>query len=259
MDDKNAFSIKSIDTSLDFTLDSPGYWEGFWDNNGGMGAGSCDPDLESKALQYYHHILWSKKLPCGSYMELKCGEGCNYLTWDKYRFGSDSIIVSFRHQRNKILINEVSNKLTDYKKFVEDYLHKSYTIGGFIIFPKHKYSINQCRGIHPLIGDRWDLTLECIRKFYIGEKSPLFKALNRDKDFFELFVDFKGFVDYFFLQDCVSHDYSTVDIWMGKGDFSENPYPKTVKQYLSWIETELAFLDKRNKRIKKFINTIIDT
>jgi len=34
--------------------------------------------------------------------------------------------------------------------------------------------------------------------------------VKNDKEFFELFVDFKGYIDYFYLQDCVSYDYSKV-------------------------------------------------
>ena len=41
------------------------------------------------------------------------------------------------------------------------------------------------------ICDRWDLTLECIRRFYAGEPTPLDSALKKSRVFFELFVDFK--------------------------------------------------------------------
>ncbi len=35
-----------------------------------------------------------------------------------------------------------------------------------------------------------------------GEPSPLDKALEKDKGFFNMFRDFKGYVDFFLLQDC---------------------------------------------------------
>ena len=35
-----------------------------------------------------------------------------------------------------------------------------------------------------------------------GEPSPLYKALEKDKGFFNMFRDFKGYVDFFLLQDC---------------------------------------------------------
>ncbi len=242
-----------IDTSFDFTSDSPNYWRGFWNNNGGLGSGSSDPDSSSPTLQRYHKLLWSRRLPNGEYMDLKCGTGADYLTWNGFRFGSDSIIVSFRYGRNQALLAAVAEAVPDYKAFVEDYIHSSYTIGGMMIFPKHKGSINQLRGTNKKICDRWDLTLECIRRHYAGESSPLKDVLDRDKNFFDLFVDFKGFVDFFFLQDCVSDDYSKVKIWLGKGGFSEDPLPKTVKEYLDWIRAEMEFLERRNNRIADFI------
>jgi hypothetical protein len=238
-----------IDTSFDFTSDSPHYWDTFWENSGGLGAGGSDPDSSSRTLQRYHQILWSKELPCGETMKLSSGAGPYYLTWKDFRFGSDSIIVCFRHWKNQRLINEVSRTLPDYRAFMEDFVHRTYTIGGMIIFPKHQNSINQRKGTHPLIGDRWDLTLECIRRYYMQEDSPLKDVLETDKGFFDLFVDFKGYVDFFFLQDCVTDDYSSVNIWLGNGSFKENPFPQTIMEYLDWIEKQLTFLEKRNKRI----------
>lgn len=110
--------------------------------------------------------------------------------------------------------------------------------------------INQSRGCNQFIKDRWDLTLECIRRFYINEESPLSDILLQDKDFFDLFVDFKGYVDYFYLQDCVSSDYSKVVFWLGNGEFNPFPLPKTVDEYMKWIGRELEFVKMRNDRIE---------
>ena len=238
-----------IDVSTDFTLDTPHYWDGFWERSGGLGIGGGDPDSLSKNLQLYHQTVWSRKLPCGETMALQCGTGPNYLTWKDFRFGSDSIIVSFRYEKYRHILDEVQKAVPNYKSFVEDYLHRAYTIGGMMIFPKHAGSINQAKGTSPKLRDRWDLTLECIRRHYCNEESPISKTLARDKDFFDLFVDFKGFVDYFFLQDCVSPDYSSVKIWIGNAEFTEEPLPKTVDEYLLWISQQMDFLEKRNGRI----------
>ena len=242
-----------INVSTDFTLDTPHYWDHFWETQNGLGIGSGDPDSLSKKLQLYHQAIWSRKLPCGEMMELQCGTGPNYLFWKDFRFGSDSIIVSFRYEKYRHMLEEVKKAVPDYHSFVEDYLHRAYTIGGTMIFPKHAGSINQAKGTNAKLRDRWDLTLECIRRYYSGEESPIGKTLVRDKEFFDLFVDFKGFVDYFFLQDCVTEEYS-VKIWLGKGDFSEEPLPQTVDEYLLWIERQLVFLEKRNKRIAAAFN-----
>ena len=121
-----------------------------------------------------------------------------------------------------------------------------------IIFPKHINSMNQMRGTCSRISDRWDLTLECIRRYYIGEKSPLSSVIESDKEFFDLFVDFKGYVDFFFLQDCVSEDYKEVEIWCGDASFDKSGLPETVDDYFEFIRNEHAFLDKRNERIKTY-------
>ena len=76
----------------------------------------------------------------------------------------------------------------------------------------HPNSMNQRRGMNTLISDRWDLTLECIRRHYAGEESPLSKVIESDRAFYELLIDFKGYVDFFLLQDGVSADYSSVNI-----------------------------------------------
>ena len=75
------------------------------------------------------------------------------------------------------MLERVAESMDDYRGFVEDFLHKTYTIGGEIIFPKHARSINQARGVNPLICDRFDLTLECIRRYYAGVSSPLYEVL----------------------------------------------------------------------------------
>lgn len=238
-----------IDVDYDFTSDTPGYWEGFWENNGGLGGSKMDPDSMSKTLQKYHQVLWSRELPDGEKMNLQIGEGANYLTWKDFRFGSDSIIVSFRYEKCRSLHEEVMKKVPDYRKFIENYLHQTNTIGGTIIFPKHAGSINQARGCNKSICDRFDLTLECIRRFYLGEKGPLWETFDRDRSFFELFVDFKGYVEFFLLQDMVSDDYNRVEFWSEWKGFDENPIPKNADEYLRFIDNEVEFVKKRNRRI----------
>ncbi|MFQ8601152.1 MAG: DUF6994 family protein [Oscillospiraceae bacterium] len=66
-----------------------------------------------------------------------------------------------------------------------------------------------------------------------------------------MFVDFKGYVDFFHLQDCVSPDYSKVKMWLGEPVFTYCPLPQTVDLYFSWIENNLNFVKKRNQRIQE--------
>lgn len=244
--------MKTIDVNFDFTTDTPRYWENFWEKDNILGGGGNDPDAASKTLQTYHQILWSKALPNGKKISLSTGAGANYLTWEDFRFGSDSIIASFRYVRYRHILEEVANTMPNYKEYIELFLRKSYTIGGSIIFPKDN-SINRARGCNPYIRDRWDLTLECIRRYYNNENSPLYEVLEKNKKFFDLFCDFKGYVDFFFLQDCVSSDYNKVDSWVGKGNFDGYPLPKTVEEYKQWIENQLNFISKRNKKIENSI------
>lgn len=238
----------NIDVAYDFTADTPNYWNDFWKDSI-LGGGGADPDMASKTLQAYHQFLWSKQLPNGEKINLVKGNAFHYLTWKNFRFGSDSILSSFRYTRYRKILEEVSKALPDYRNFIENFIHKTYTIGGSIIFPKEN-SINRARGINPFIKDRWDLTLECIRRYYKNESSPLYESLVKNKDFFDLFIDFKGYVDFFYLQDCVSPDYQSVDFWIGEGDLSKNPMPKNVEEYLLWIEKQLDFVSKRNRRIE---------
>lgn len=241
---------KDINVNFDFTSDTPHYWDNAWDNNNVIWVSKIDPDSDSSTLQQYHKLLWSKPLPNGEVMDLKAGYGANYLTWKEFRFGSDSITASFRYVRYKSMIEQVAKAMPNYTNFMENYIRRSYTIGGAIIFPKWHGGINQSRGWNAFIRDRWDLTLECIRKFYLGETSPLYATLLKDKAFFDLFKDFKGYIDFFFLQDCVTQDYTAVKIWLGDGQFKSNPLPKTIEEYLYWLEKQLEFVELRNARIR---------
>lgn len=235
---------KHYDLSFDFTSDTPGYWDHFWENRGGLGLGSADPDSQSPMLKEYHKRAWCRELPNGQLFELE-DDPAGYLRWNGMRFGSDSITASFRYERCRPLLEQVEASMHDYRSFVEGYIRFSYTMGGMIIFPRHRNSINQVRGINRRICDRWDLTLECIRRYYSGEDSPISWCLEQDKGFFDLFIDFKGYVDFFCLRDCVSNDYSKVDLWLDTELFIEDPIPKTVDEYKSWMESQYWLVKRR--------------
>lgn len=239
-----------IDINFDFTLDTPKYWDNYWKKDNVLGTFNNDPDSASKTLKEYHKELWSKQLPNGEMFNLENGSNKDYLIWNGMRFSSDSITASFRYKNNRKLLENVAKSIPDYQKFIENYIRKTYTIGGMIIFPKRNGGINQSRGCNIKIRDRWDLTLECIRKFYLGEESPLYDVLLAEKDFFELFIDFKGYIEFFYLQDCVSSDYKKVKFWLENNNFIGNSLPQNVEEYMNWIDKELDFVEKRNNRIK---------
>ena len=114
-------------------------------------------------------------------------------------------------------------------------------------------TINGARGINHKIQDRFDLTLECIRLFYSEEKSPLSDVLERHSHFLYLFDDFKGYVNFFLLQDLVREDYKTIKFWRTFNSFETGPLPKNKEDYLSYKSKLVGFIQARNQRILNHI------
>ena len=101
------------------------------------------------------------------------------------------------------------------------------------------------------IGDRFDLTVECIRRHYNNGESPLGDVFKRYADFFDLFVDFRGYVEFFLLQDLVADNCSAVKISAPFDDFNGSPIPTSVDEYRAYESEALAFIEARNQRILK--------
>lgn len=225
-----------IDTTYDVRLDTPK---------------GKDPDSCSPTLRRYHQLLWSKELPCGQRLELN-DKLIGYIGETEYWFSGDGIGHSYsRWGKMAHIISQIDPAV------IENFIHNGYTIAGNIIFPanvsKGKMSMNQRRGIIVKICDRYDLTLECIRRYYLGEDSPLYSCICDFKPFFDAFVDFKGYVDFFLLQDMVTDDYSAVRYWYPfPGEFYNNPLPQTPEEYLTYVDTVIDFYNKRNARIDEW-------
>ena len=132
------------------------------------------------------------------------------------------------------------------------------TIGGFVLFPSkqidRKMTINASRGINHKIQDRFDLTLECIRRFYSKEKSPLTDTFERYHAFFELFGDFQGYTKFFLLEDLVSNNFQKINFWHPFSSFDNSPLPKDFSEYLSFKAKVEEFVANRNNRILKLYN-----
>ena len=95
-----------------------------------------------------------------------------------------------------------------------------------------------------------DLTLECIRRFYLGIESPLYETFNRYQDFFELFVNFKGYTEFFLLQDIVSDDFLKIKFFLPfDKSFPTQPLPKNLDDYLLYIKNTNNFVVNRGKRM----------
>ena len=143
-------------------------------------------------------------------------------------------------------------------KEVNSFFSLASTIGGYILFPArridNKMTINGSRGLNPKIKDRFDLTLECIRRFYSKEDSPLSDTIKRYKGFFRLFQDFKGYVDFFLLQDLVKENYLAIKPFLPFNGFDYPPLPNNVEEYKSYKKHMMDFVRARNQRLLNSIN-----
>ena len=254
--------MAQIDTSFNMFSDTP---EG------------KDPDQFSKTLNSYHQKLWSKKLPNGKMMHLERGakeyDGSftieaksiakkqPNIEYSHYAFTSDAIGLTFKNWGKRIPeIEQVFQNLDAGEH--EKYFKKFCTIGAYTIFPGYminrKRTVNQARGCDLFIVDRIDLTLECIRLFYLNKPSlskktcPLLGALTRHKPFFDLFGTFKGYVEFFLFQDLVTDDFSEVRFLHPFHGFKKWDCPKNIKEYRLYMSKMLKFIDSRNKRIDKW-------
>ena len=93
------------------------------------------------------------------------------------------------------------------------------------------------------IKDRFDLTLECIRRHYACGQSPLSEVLARYDKFFRLFESFQGYVEFFLLQDLVRADYSAVRFSAPFNDFAGVPLsPDDPPGYLEYRDRAAKFI-----------------
>jgi len=229
-------TVNSIDISFDVYSDTP------------VGK---DPDTYSATLRRYHKTLWSKPLPNGALFDLD-------LTVPKYlhhksalgEFVLSSDGIGHTYSRWKRTAHIVAQFPSEE---INAFFSVCSTIGSYIVFPAkridNKMTINGARGVNPRIRDRFDLTLECIRRLYSGEHSPLTEPLERYSLFFSLFEDFRSYVEFFLLQDLVEENCSTVKPLLPFSGFDRPPQPGTVEEYKSYMKGMMDFVSARNRRI----------
>lgn len=226
-----------IDPTFDFRSDSPP---------------GKDVDSHSKTLKRYHQVLWSKPLPNGGDLRLEPVRG-DYLGDTGIpaarALGSDSIAHTYAAWfRTRSVIEQIPPDET------VEFLNLAYTIGGFILFPRYplpwaKNNFNQVRARSP-IDDRFDLALECIARSYDGDlETPLGPAIDGYRDFFALFRDFAGYVDFWLLQDLVGSDGRSVRYFLPFDGFAAGGYPRTVPDYIRYREEVVRFVSERGARI----------
>jgi hypothetical protein len=161
---------EAIEVTFDFRSDTPP---------------GNDPDARSPTLRRYHQLLWSKPLPSGAPFELDVTTPGTYLHHlsglGEFGLSSDAVIPSFsRAPELKHIIDQIPEAET------EAFNRIGYTIGGMMVFPGYqvdgKMTINAQRGCHPRIRDRFDLTLECIRRHYLGGHTVACDLANPTKE-----------------------------------------------------------------------------
>jgi hypothetical protein len=165
------------------------------------------PDSHSATLRRYHQLLWSKPLPSGAMFTLDA-KLHHKSDLGEFWLSSDAIVHTYLRWTRPARLAGVISQIPPEETAA--FYDLACTVGAYIVFPvqvqvdgRWHGSINQRRGIHHRIRDRFDLTLECIRRHYGGEVSPLAEVLATYRDFFALFEDFSGYVDYFLLNDLV--------------------------------------------------------
>ena len=231
-------ALNVIDVGFDFREDTPP---------------GRDPDAFSPALRRYHRLLWSKPLPNCVPFELDDTTPGVYLhhrsdELGEFLLASDGVVASYRYVP---MVQVEAWKL-------QEFLHIGYSIGGMMLWPGNqidrKWTINQARGCQWQIRDRFDLTLECIRRHYLGEWSPLKDCLVRYADFFRLFGDFRGFINFFLLQDAVTVDCDAVIFSASFDDFTTPAMPQNLDEYREYRQRAISFIEARNRRILRFLS-----
>ena len=217
-----------------------------------------DPDSYSPTLRSYHMFLWSKPLP--NKVNFTLNDKTSKLLHHQSDLGefflsSDSIGHTYGGGPTGYKVKSVSHILDQVPPDeIERFFNVCCTIGAYIIFPSkridNKPTINGARGLNHKIKDRFDLTLECIRRYYKNEDSPLTDTLSRYSKFFNLFESFQGYVDFFLLQDLVLKDYSEIKFWLPFNNFHNSPLPTSVDKYIFYSKNVTNFVIARNQRIQ---------
>lgn len=224
-----------IDTSFEFNSEAP------------LGR---DADTSSPTLQSYHAFLWSKALPNGRTFLLEpAGPRGSYFLRHESELGTFEL--SSDAFTNRLRNAPIAKQLAD-EDLPPDL---GYTIGSAMVFPRQrvdgKQTINQRKGTHPRIKDRPDLFLECVRRYYSGEISPLTDCIQRYSDFFALFESFEGYVDFFLLQDLVADD-GGIRFLHHFDDFRTPAVPGTRDEYVGYRIRNNEFISARNARIRSY-------
>ena len=238
-------------------------------------AGLPDPDAFSEILYDYFAEIWNLNYPNSKVKKIWNGNAWELIgIKDNFlRLGTDSIMSIYWHRFNmrEFIIKLIEGKKYDFQIFIREYLKKANTIGGFVLFPRHIQSINQRRGTNSQIDDRFDLTLECIKRYYTNrEKSetesnynPLSSVLKNDATFFDMFgkgeAGFKNYAEFFCLNESWVENGQVLNLMnnepLDNWDFKKEPLPQNLEEWWwKFYENIMSRLDARNEQIKNLIN-----
>lgn len=231
-----AYSLHAIDVDFDVRSDTPP---------------GKDPDSHSPTLRRYHQILWSKPLPNGDPFTLSTTRRYAYLHHESHRgkfvLTSDRITQGRSWRPPEAGENSTAEENEAYRALAN-------SLAGVMIWPgnriERKMTINGARGFTRKIADRMDLTLECVRRHYRNEGSPLAETLARYSDFFDLFETFDGFVEFFHFQDLLTGTDGDIAFFTEFDAFRSSGKVKDPQAYAEFRRRNEQFLLARRARIR---------
>ena len=208
-------------------------------------------DLHSHTLRIYHQFLWSRPLPDGSHLELDASRSrtTDYLvTQDGLVLASDSLINSMTTWPH---MTEVLAHIPEEEQ--EAFRRRASSVAATGLWPKRRgpsgQSINQARGMNRKIADRLDLTIECIRRYYAGQESPLAPVLEDAARFFGLWPGWDAWVRWWLLDDLVDAE-GQIRWFLPFTEFGkEQPWPSTPRSWRVYRDRCVDFIDQRAERM----------
>ena len=210
-----------------------------------------DPDAVCKDLYKSLYALYhNRDLPNGKQFSLgKEPNKCYFEISDSNncRVSSDYIGPSTTSAYHAKIADEIVGKT----------ILECRIIGGHTLWPKHKCSINQSRGLS--LSDRIDLTLAELKDFYQYPNNDnylyskvLRNAFNYDKDWLMQFFKFEEFCDFFFFTG------SFVDVQYNikfLAPVQKESYYRPV-DYVSFMKENEKCIKKRTVMIERFLSKI---
>ena len=224
-----------------------------------------DPDKHSKNLGEEHCKLWNHTSGFGKLEWNPYNRLTTTINGVEYIFTPDSITNCYIQSKRRVKGDTLteSEKVRSFgnevASLIKDYEDTDYTIGSSLLFPisidgkSLHWTMNRARGISYKVHDRIDYTLECIKRYYDkNDDNPLKKAIERSKEFFDLFSCFKDYAEFFFFDDFIAEEGNVIS-FTGDIDF-DNPFPNTKEKYIEYIKNTMLYILKRNKRIEDYLS-----